>query len=67
MFRLVEQVKEFKSNLPAYTKVFANTLIKHAKKDSKIVAITAAMPDGTGLRIFFRKEFPDRMFDVGHS
>ena len=52
------------SKLPSYTKVFANTLVQHAKKDSKIVAITAAMPDGTGLDIF-RKEFPDRTFDVG--
>ena len=38
-----------KVNLPAYTKVFANTLIKHAEKDSKIVGITAAMPSGTGM------------------
>ena len=52
------------SKTPSYTKVFANTLIQHAKKDSKIVAITAAMPDGTGLDAF-RKEFPDRTFDVG--
>ena len=52
------------SKLPSYTKVFANTLVQHAKKDSKIVAITAAMPDGTGLDIF-RKEFPERTFDVG--
>ena len=52
------------STIPSYTKVFANTLIQHAKKDSKIVAITAAMPDGTGLDIF-RQEFPDRTFDVG--
>ncbi len=52
------------SNLPSYTKVFANTLVKHAKKDSKIVGITAAMPDGTGMDIF-GKEFPKRMFDVG--
>ena len=58
-----EQVKS-KSNLPAYTKVFANTLVKHAKKDSKIVGITAAMPGGTGMDIF-SKEFPNRMFDVG--
>ena len=58
-----EQVKS-KSNLPAYTKVFANTLVKHAKKDSKIVGITAAMPGGTGMDIF-GKEFPNRMFDVG--
>ncbi|WP_440928092.1 1-deoxy-D-xylulose-5-phosphate synthase [Candidatus Pelagibacter sp.] len=58
-----EQIKS-KSNLPAYTKVFANTLVKHAKKDSKIVGITAAMPGGTGMDIF-GKEFPSRMFDVG--
>ena len=44
-----------KSNIPAYTKVFANTLIKHAEKDSKIVGITAAMPSGTGMDIFFKK------------
>jgi len=58
--------KQFKSNssLPSYTKVFAKTLIEHAKKDSKIVAITAAMPDGTGLDAF-AKEFPERTFDVG--
>jgi len=52
------------SNLPAYTKVFANTLVKHAERDSKIVGITAAMPGGTGLDIF-GKQFPKRMFDVG--
>ena len=52
------------SSLPSYTKVFANTLVKHAKKDSKIVGITAAMPGGTGMDIF-GKEFPKRMFDVG--
>jgi len=53
-----------KSNIPAYTKVFADTLVKHAEKDSKIVGITAAMPSGTGMDIFSKK-FPDRMFDVG--
>ncbi len=53
-----------KSILPAYTKVFANTLIKHAEKDSKIVGITAAMPSGTGMDLFGEK-FKDRMFDVG--
>jgi 1-deoxy-D-xylulose-5-phosphate synthase len=53
-----------KSNLPSYTKVFANTLVKHAERDSKIVGITAAMPGGTGLDIFGKK-FPKRMFDVG--
>ena len=49
---------------PSYTKVFANTLIKHAENDSKIVGITAAMPSGTGMDIFAKK-FPSRMFDVG--
>ena len=58
-----KQVKN-NSKIPSYTKVFSDTLIKHAKKDSKIVAITAAMPDGTGLDNF-RKEFPERTFDVG--
>ena len=53
-----------KANLPAYTKVFANTLIKHAEKDSKIIGITAAMPSGTGMDIFGER-FPKRMFDVG--
>ncbi len=53
-----------KSNAPTYTKVFANTLLKHAEKDSKIVGITAAMPSGTGMDIFGEK-FPKRMFDVG--
>ena len=53
-----------KTNVPAYTKVFANTLIKHAERDSKIIGITAAMPSGTGLDIFGEK-FPKRMFDVG--
>ena len=52
------------SNIPAYTKVFANTLVKHAEKDSKIVGITAAMPSGTGMDIFGKK-FPLRTFDVG--
>ena len=53
-----------KSNIPAYTKVFANTLVKHAEKDSKIIGVTAAMPSGTGMDIFGEK-FPSRMFDVG--
>ena len=53
-----------KSNIPAYTKVFANSLIKHAEKDSKIIGITAAMPSGTGMDSFGEK-FPHRMFDVG--
>ena len=58
-----EQIKS-NTNLPAYTKVFANTLVKHAHRDSKIVGVTAAMPGGTGMDIF-AKEFPKRMFDVG--
>src|SRR3989338_4664703 len=49
---------------PAYTSVFANTLTRLAKENKKIVAITAAMPEGTGLDKF-AKEFPDRFFDVG--
>ena len=50
--------------MPSYTKVFADTLIKHAENDTKIIGITGAMPDGTGLNLF-EKRFPDRMFDVG--
>ncbi len=53
-----------KSKSPSYTKVFANTLIKHAENDTKIVGITGAMPSGTGLDLF-EKKFPERMFDVG--
>ena len=49
---------------PAYTKVFGEALIKQAEKDPKIVAITAAMPSGTGLDAF-AKRFPARCFDVG--
>jgi 1-deoxy-D-xylulose-5-phosphate synthase len=53
-----------KGGAPQYTKVFAQSLIKEARKDDKIVAITAAMPSGTGLDLF-EKEFPTRCFDVG--
>jgi len=53
-----------KSNAPAYTKVFGQSLINEARKDDRIVAVTAAMPSGTGLDLF-AKEFPDRTFDVG--
>jgi 1-deoxy-D-xylulose-5-phosphate synthase len=53
-----------KSGAPQYTKVFAESLIKEARKDEKIVAVTAAMPAGTGLDLF-AKEFPTRCFDVG--
>ena len=57
------QVKS-KPAAPAYTKVYAESLIKEARKDPKIVAVTAAMPSGTGLDLF-AKEFPTRCFDVG--
>ncbi len=58
-----EQSKS-KNNNPSYTKVFADTLIKHAEQDTKIIGITGAMPSGTGLNLF-EKKFPDRTFDVG--
>ena len=53
-----------KTAAPQYTKVYAEALIKEARKDERIVAITAAMPSGTGLDLF-QKEFPNRTFDVG--
>jgi 1-deoxy-D-xylulose-5-phosphate synthase len=52
------------SNAPSYTKVFADALMAEAEHDDKIVAITAAMPSGTGLN-YFAKRFPNRCFDVG--
>jgi 1-deoxy-D-xylulose-5-phosphate synthase len=52
------------SKAPSYTRVFADSLIIEARKDERIVALTAAMPDGTGLDRFAR-EFPQRTFDVG--
>src|SRR5438128_4088009 len=52
------------ANAPSYTKVFGESLVKEARKDDKIVAITAAMPGGTGVDIF-QKSFPERTFDVG--
>jgi len=52
------------ANAPSYTKVFGESLVKEARKDDKIVAITAAMPGGTGIDIF-GKAFPARTFDVG--
>ena len=58
-----EQAKS-QSNTPSYTKVFAETLIKHAEQDTRIVGITGAMPSGTGINLF-EKRFPDRTFDVG--
>lgn len=50
--------------IPTYTKVFGNTLVELARTNANIVAITAAMPEGTGLNVF-EKEFPERFFDVG--
>ena len=61
---LTGEQSKAKSKSPSYTKIFANTLIKHAENDTKIVAITGAMPSGTGLDLF-EKKFPERMFDVG--
>jgi 1-deoxy-D-xylulose-5-phosphate synthase len=58
-----EQAKS-KSNAPAYTKVFANSLIREGEEDERVVAITAAMPSGTGVDLF-AKQFPDRAYDVG--
>ena len=57
------QVKP-KPNAPSYTKVFADSLIAEARKDEKIVGVTAAMPSGTGLD-YFGDVFPERTFDVG--
>jgi 1-deoxy-D-xylulose-5-phosphate synthase len=52
------------TNAPSYTKVFAQSLIREAEADDRIVAVTAAMPDGTGLNLFAER-FPGRCFDVG--
>ena len=56
--------KKAPSNAPSYTKVFANALIDEALRDDKVCAVTAAMPDGTGLNLFAER-FPARCFDVG--
>ncbi|APF36947.1 1-deoxy-D-xylulose-5-phosphate synthase [Chelatococcus daeguensis] len=53
-----------KANAPSYTKVFAESLVREAEEDERIVAVTAAMPSGTGLDLF-GKAFPQRTFDVG--
>ena len=53
-----------KAAAPAYTKVFGDALVAEAQRDDRIIAITAAMPSGTGLDLF-AKEFPKRFFDVG--
>jgi len=49
---------------PRYTKIFGKTIVELAEKDERIVAVTAAMPLGTGLDLF-RERFPERFFDVG--
>jgi len=56
--------KKPKSNLPTFTRVFADSLLKEAERDDRVVAITAAMASGTGLDLF-EKRFPGRFFDVG--
>ncbi|MBB5221323.1 1-deoxy-D-xylulose-5-phosphate synthase [Amaricoccus macauensis] len=56
--------KKAPSNAPTYTKVFAQSLIREAERDERIVAVTAAMPEGTGLNLFAER-FPSRCFDVG--
>ncbi|MEY3005095.1 MAG: hypothetical protein RLZZ491_2271 [Pseudomonadota bacterium] len=56
--------KKTPTNAPSYTKVFAQSLIREAEHDPQIVAVTAAMPDGTGLDLFAER-FPSRCFDVG--
>jgi len=56
--------KKAPSNAPSYTSVFGKTLVEEAARDDKIVAVTAAMPDGTGLNLFAER-FPSRCFDVG--
>ena len=53
-----------KSNAPSYQKVFGESLIKEARKDKRIIGITAAMPSGTGIDLF-QKAFPERTYDVG--
>jgi len=61
---VTREVHKAKAAAPTYTKVFAQSLIEEAERDEDIVAITAAMPSGTGLDLF-QKRFPDRCYDVG--
>lgn len=56
--------KKAPAKAPSYTRVFAESLVREAEKDERIIAITAAMPSGTGLDLF-EKHFPERMYDVG--
>ncbi|MDK3017734.1 1-deoxy-D-xylulose-5-phosphate synthase [Pseudodonghicola flavimaris] len=61
---LTGEQKKAPSNAPSYTSVFGQALVEEATRDDKIVAVTAAMPDGTGLNLFAER-FPSRCFDVG--
>jgi len=61
---VTREIHKAKAGAPTYTKVFAQSLIEEAERDEDIVAITAAMPSGTGLDLF-QKRFPDRCYDVG--
>ena len=61
---LTGEQKKAKSNAPSYTSVFSDTLVKLAEKDDRICAVTAAMPDGTGLKRFMER-YASRCFDVG--
>ncbi len=61
---LTGEQKKAPSNAPSYTKVFAESLLQEAAEDDKVVAVTAAMPDGTGLKLFAER-YPSRCFDVG--
>ncbi|HMQ67931.1 MAG TPA: 1-deoxy-D-xylulose-5-phosphate synthase [Ignavibacteria bacterium] len=63
-FNKVTGIEHKKATVPAYTKIFGEALTELAKKDEKIIAVNAAMPDGTGLNII-QKEIPERYFDVG--
>jgi len=63
-FDVTEGIIERSSGNPSYTRVFSETLVELAREDDRVVAITAAMPDGTGLAKF-ADSFPDRYFDVG--
>jgi 1-deoxy-D-xylulose-5-phosphate synthase len=58
------EAKKSLSDVPSYTAIFGETMVKLAREDQRLVAITAAMPDGTGL-VDFRLHFPERFFDVG--
>ena len=62
--KLTGKAYKKKSSLPSYTKIFGNALVDIVRENRKVVGITAAMPDGTGLNLL-QKEFPDNYFDVG--